>query len=213
MSMGQGLGMGPSLSGPGAGADDRPRRGHRPRDAPVAAIPAHRPRGGRVPGDADARHGLPAPGLLHPDVQGPLGRDARRPRPPRHPRRPARRGRGPGAAPQSCAGSTPTSRTTCCSAPRPTTSATSRRCAWARRPSPTSPRWDAGSADIPSSSRAGPLRVRLVADDRLRYEPAARIIATCSAAGVSAIRLSPTGALPVRPGANGPTPPGPGPPP
>ena len=36
-----------------------------------------------------------------------------------------------------------------------------------------------------------PLRVRLVADDRLRYEPAAQIIATCSAAGVSAIRLSP----------------------
>jgi biopolymer transport protein ExbD len=35
-----------------------------------------------------------------------------------------------------------------------------------------------------------PLRVRLVADDRLRYEPAARIIATCSAAGVASIRLS-----------------------
>jgi biopolymer transport protein ExbD len=45
-----------------------------------------------------------------------------------------------------------------------------------------------------------PLRVRLVADDNLRYEPAARIIATCSAAGVSAIRLSPPGAVPVLPG-------------
>ncbi len=44
------------------------------------------------------------------------------------------------------------------------------------------------------------LRVRLVADDRLRYEPAAQIISTCSAAGVSSIRLSPTGAPPpVRP--------------
>jgi biopolymer transport protein ExbD len=39
-----------------------------------------------------------------------------------------------------------------------------------------------------------PLRVRLVADDSLRYEPAARIIATCSAAGVAAIRLTPPGA-------------------
>ena len=41
-----------------------------------------------------------------------------------------------------------------------------------------------------------PLRVRLLADDRLRYEPAARIIATCSAAGVAAIRLSQPGAIP-----------------
>jgi biopolymer transport protein ExbD len=41
-----------------------------------------------------------------------------------------------------------------------------------------------------------PLRVRLVADDRLRYEPAARIIATCSAAGVASIRLAQPGAIP-----------------
>ncbi len=45
-----------------------------------------------------------------------------------------------------------------------------------------------------------PLRVRLVADDSLRYEPAARIIAACSAAGVAAIRLSPPGATPSLPG-------------
>jgi hypothetical protein len=45
-----------------------------------------------------------------------------------------------------------------------------------------------------------PLRVRLVADDRLRYEPAARIIATCSAAGVAAIRLTQPGATPPIPG-------------
>jgi biopolymer transport protein ExbD len=45
------------------------------------------------------------------------------------------------------------------------------------------------------------LRVRLVADDRLSYEPAAQIIATCSAAGVTAIRLAPAGAMPTRPGA------------
>ena len=44
-----------------------------------------------------------------------------------------------------------------------------------------------------------PLRVRLVADDTLRYEPAARIIATCSAAGVAAIRLTPPGAMPALP--------------
>lgn len=43
------------------------------------------------------------------------------------------------------------------------------------------------------------LRVRLVADDRLRYEPAAQLISTCSAAGVSSIRLAPTGATPVLP--------------
>jgi biopolymer transport protein ExbD len=45
-----------------------------------------------------------------------------------------------------------------------------------------------------------PLRVRLVADDNLRYEPAARIIATCSASGVAAIRLSPPGAIGALPG-------------
>ena len=44
-----------------------------------------------------------------------------------------------------------------------------------------------------------PLRVRLVADDRLRYERAANIIATCSAAGVRAIRLTPPGAMPPLP--------------
>ncbi|HEV3163114.1 MAG TPA: biopolymer transporter ExbD [Isosphaeraceae bacterium] len=35
-----------------------------------------------------------------------------------------------------------------------------------------------------------PLRVMLVADDRLRYEVAARLIGTCSASGVSSIRLA-----------------------
>ena len=40
-----------------------------------------------------------------------------------------------------------------------------------------------------------PLRVRLVADDRLRYEPAARIIATCSAAGVASVRLARPGVI------------------
>ncbi len=48
-----------------------------------------------------------------------------------------------------------------------------------------------------------PLRVRLVADDSLRYEPAARIIAACSAAGVAAIRLTPPGATPSLPGGGG----------
>ena len=34
-----------------------------------------------------------------------------------------------------------------------------------------------------------PLRVRLLADESLRYEEAARVMTTCSAAGVTAIRL------------------------
>jgi len=38
-----------------------------------------------------------------------------------------------------------------------------------------------------------PLRVRISADDRLRYEPAARIIAACSAAGVASIRIAQPG--------------------
>jgi biopolymer transport protein ExbD len=39
-----------------------------------------------------------------------------------------------------------------------------------------------------------PLRIRLLADDGLRYEEAARIIGACAAAGVDAIRLvEPTG--------------------
>jgi biopolymer transport protein ExbD len=35
-----------------------------------------------------------------------------------------------------------------------------------------------------------PLRVRIVADDTLRYEEAARVMAVCNAAGVATIRLS-----------------------
>ena len=35
-----------------------------------------------------------------------------------------------------------------------------------------------------------PVRVRVVADDRLRYEVAARILGTCNAVGVSSIRLA-----------------------
>jgi biopolymer transport protein ExbD len=48
-----------------------------------------------------------------------------------------------------------------------------------------------------------PLRVRLVGDDALRYESAARIIATCSSAGVAAIRLTQPGATPPLPGGGG----------
>jgi biopolymer transport protein ExbD len=60
-----------------------------------------------------------------------------------------------------------------------------------------------GDAKLPSTEELGdrlsryaevlqgrPLRVLLVADDRLRYEVAARLIGTCSAAGVSSIRLA-----------------------
>jgi hypothetical protein len=48
-----------------------------------------------------------------------------------------------------------------------------------------------------------PLRVRLAADDSLRYEPVAQIIATCSAAGVAAMRLTQPGATPALPGGGG----------
>jgi biopolymer transport protein ExbD len=60
-----------------------------------------------------------------------------------------------------------------------------------------------GDASLPSAEVLGdrlsryaevlegrPLRVLLVADDRLRYEVAARLIGTCSASGVSSIRLA-----------------------
>ena len=45
-----------------------------------------------------------------------------------------------------------------------------------------------------------PLRVRLVADDGLRYEEAARVMAACSASGVSSIRMTTPSAAPT-PGA------------
>ena len=41
-----------------------------------------------------------------------------------------------------------------------------------------------------------PLRVRLVADDRLRYEEAARIVGACTTAGVASIRLADPGRPP-----------------
>jgi biopolymer transport protein ExbD len=41
-----------------------------------------------------------------------------------------------------------------------------------------------------------PLRVRLVADNGLRYEEAARVMTACSAAGVASIRLSDPGSTP-----------------
>jgi biopolymer transport protein ExbD len=60
-----------------------------------------------------------------------------------------------------------------------------------------------GDASLPTTDELGdrlgryaevlqgrPLRVLLVADDRLRYEVAARLIGTCSASGVSSIRLA-----------------------
>ncbi len=59
---------------------------------------------------------------------------------------------------------------------------------------------DAPLADVPALAsqlaryasvlEGRPLRVRVVADDKLRYEIAARIIGTCNAVGVSSIRLA-----------------------
>ena len=53
-----------------------------------------------------------------------------------------------------------------------------------------------------------PLRIRLVADDRLRYEIAARLMTVCNASGVAAIRLTdpstapPAGSMPPPAGIN-----------
>jgi biopolymer transport protein ExbD len=60
-----------------------------------------------------------------------------------------------------------------------------------------------GEGDVPDLATLGqrlkryveilegrPLRVRLVADDHLRYEEAARVLAACSAAGVANVRLA-----------------------
>lgn len=70
---------------------------------------------------------------------------------------------------------------------------------------------EAAVPDLPSLGRrlrryiqlmeGRPLRVRLVADDRLNYEPAAQVLATCSAAGVATIRLAPPGGTPELPAA------------
>ncbi len=49
-----------------------------------------------------------------------------------------------------------------------------------------------------------PLRVRLVADDGLRYEEAARLMSVCSASGVASIRLSDPGSTPSPPAPGGP---------
>jgi len=68
-----------------------------------------------------------------------------------------------------------------------------------------------GDAELPNAEILGermvryaevlegkPLRVLLVADDRLRYEVAAQLIGTCAAAGVSSVRLAdPLGRVPV----------------
>ena len=80
-----------------------------------------------------------------------------------------------------------------------------------------------GEAEVPDLAALGerlrrytgllgnrPLRVRLVADDRLRYEPAAQIIATCSAAGVASVRLAQPGVTPALPGLTGGAGPAPG---
>src|SRR5258708_4918487 len=58
-----GGGGGGVLVRPGGGADDRHDRGDRRPCTAVAALPPHDPRGGLFPRRADARHGLPAPGL------------------------------------------------------------------------------------------------------------------------------------------------------
>ena len=121
-------------TGPSAGRSPRRRSGGSPTspwsccgsDGPMSRTRRRPGRleadgGGPVPGHADARHGLPAPGLLRPDVPGADVRDAPGPLPAGHPRGDARRGRGPGRADPPRAGRIRTWRTTSGSAPRRTT--------------------------------------------------------------------------------------------
>ena len=51
----------------------------------------------------------------------------------------------------------------------------------------------AGSRARVNLVKGSPVRVLLVADDRLRYEEAARLIGACASAGVDAIRLADPG--------------------
>ena len=100
-------------SSSGAAGDE-----HDPGAQPTARV-SHRPKPPEevhVPGHADARHGISAPGLLRPDLPGALGRDAPRPRPSRHAAGAARRAAGEGRTVRPHGGSTPTWRTTCSSA-------------------------------------------------------------------------------------------------
>ena len=170
------------------------------RDAPRSRRyrPA-RARGGRLPRGPDARHGLPAPGLLHPDLQG-----TRRPRPTSTSTCPRRRPPcppGPKAAPSPGIPG------------RVDTDLENDLLVRAEADDLGDLKalrlGEAAVPDLPTLGRrlrrytqlleGRPLRVRLVADDRLRYEPAAQIIATCSAAGVASIRLAPPGATPELP--------------
>ena len=117
MSTGMGLSLSAAESTPSSEAADTGR-------ASGTELPARSTRGGDVPGDAHARHGVPAPGVLHPDVQGPLGRDPPGPRPARDAGRLTRGGPKAKPNPGRLGPSTPTWKTTCWSAPRPTTWAT-----------------------------------------------------------------------------------------
>ena len=189
MSTGAGLGMGLSLST----AESAPAMAVADMAAPRStALSAGTARGGLIPGRTDARHGVSTPGLLHPDVQSPFGRDPPGPRPTRDAGGPARR------VPWRSS-----------SHARANVDTDLENDLLVRAEADDLGDLKAlrlGEAPLPDLATLGkrlrrytellegrPLRVRLVADDGLRYEPAARIIATCSAAGVAAIRLTQPG--------------------
>ena len=196
MSIASGLQIGPELAR--GRSQILPAGGESaPRVAELSPGPARRSRLSR---DADARHGLSASGLLHHHLQTSHGRDSPRPRSSSHARGaavsitwkrsahagPKRRHRPGKRPPGPCRGRRP------------------------RRLEGPEARRSTAFRDLATLGKrlrlytqlleGKPLRVRLVADDSLRYEPAARIIAACSAAGVAAIRLTPPGATPSLPG-------------
>ena len=199
MSTGAGLGMGLSLSE----AESSPAVAVADLASPRArALSARTARGGRIPGSAHARHGVSTAGFLHLDVQGPFGRDPSRSEPARDAGGPA--GRVSRRSPSN---------------PARNVDSDLENDLLVRAEADDLGDLKAlrlGEAVLPDLATLGkrlhrytelldgrPLRVRLVADDGLRYEPAARIIATCSAAGVAAIRLTQPGATPPIPGGGG----------
>ncbi len=202
MSTGAGLGMGLNLSGPEADPAIAANEAIDPDAARSRALSAGPARSEvAFPRGPHARHGLPTPGLLHPDLQVPDGRDPCRPRPARDAGRPARPARGPGAGSEQSR--------------RVDTDLENDLLVRAEADDLGDLKslhlGEAAVPDLPTLGRrlrrytqlleGRSLRVRLVADDRLSYEPAAQIIATCSSAGVASIRLSPPGSTPARSGA------------
>ena len=197
MSTGAGLGMGLSLST----AESAPAMAVGDMAAPHStALSAGAARRGVVSGGTDARHGVSAPGLLHPDVQSTFRGNSSGSYicPPI--RLPCLRRLGAKLIPSRREMSTPTWKMICSIRAEADDLGDLKALRLEEARLPDLVTLGKRLRRYTELLEGRPLRVRLVADDRLRYEPAARIIATCSAAGVTAIRLTQPGATPLLPG-------------